>query len=994
MILNSPYISGSLTVTGNEVITGSLTVLGGITGAITGSATSASFATNASLLNGTGSGGFTSVNSFNSYTSSNDATVTSVAASTALALASIASLTSRTGSYTLTSSFNSYTASNNTTMSCVSLTATAALVGVGALAARTGSYATTGSNTFDGGQYFSSSFNPTGFTTTASLYTDGGLRVTKDAYISGTLYLNNVTVFGTQSVAYISSSQLNIGTNIITVNTDIPSVRFGGLSVYDSGSTGLTGSLLWDSQNNHWVYSNPSGSSYSGGMFISGPRTSTLGSETGTTSCALMMGQGGDHITSSAIFHYGNATCFYGNSFISSSGIACFAGTICTPSVVTNTVSTVGTALTPTAACLGYGIFGYSGVGLGIVSSANGPNQGIGFFVCGDVERMRIITSGNVGIGTVCPSYLLDVNGTGRFSGELSVTSGLLSISGGGGTPPTGGVGFRTVTGRLIVYGGTSDITFQKNSNAGPNLTILESGAATFSSTITGTTLYGSTAVCSPVGKFTSCVDAGNITTSDFINVSAASSAYYGLKVAGASGAARAIFLAGQSGYSNGFTIDYTGTAMKYSFIDGNVGIGATAPSSLLHICGTGTGAMLRIQNTSTVSSDQGPMIQFMSANQVGGQNFESGYIQSIWTSEGNGFAMRFATKAVDGSQIERMRITSAGSVVVGNATYAGTTTDLSITGDKVNSDGYYSRLMFQNSNQSGGSSASIRGERKTSNYATELTFYTNVGSGTGDGSERMRITCGGNVGIGKSVPDANSLLDVNGQAFVARLALYNDNGTPSLGTSPMMYSPASATFALSTGTVERMRITNCGNVLIGMTSSVSGRVSCIGLQAQNEVYSRGSSSGFFWEDRSNTSNWGGWYTTAGLTYLYNGSGNASSINMSTGAYTALSDVNKKKDFEDSTIGLNEILQLKPTLYRFKDAEADSQKELGFIAQEVKDYIPQAYVESDGGMGGKFIGLNDRPIIATLVKGMQEQQCTICSQASMINTLKTCLGIA
>jgi hypothetical protein len=64
-------------------------------------------------------------------------------------------------------------------------------------------------------------------------------------------------------------------------------------------------------------------------MFISGPRTSTLGSETGTTSCALMMGQGGDHITSSAIFHYGNATCFYGNSYINNTGLACFADTVC-----------------------------------------------------------------------------------------------------------------------------------------------------------------------------------------------------------------------------------------------------------------------------------------------------------------------------------------------------------------------------------------------------------------------------------------------------------------------------------------------------------------------------------------------------------------------------------------------------------------------------------------------------------------------------------------
>ena len=43
MLINSPNISGSLTVTGNSVITGSLTVLGGINGAITGSATSASY---------------------------------------------------------------------------------------------------------------------------------------------------------------------------------------------------------------------------------------------------------------------------------------------------------------------------------------------------------------------------------------------------------------------------------------------------------------------------------------------------------------------------------------------------------------------------------------------------------------------------------------------------------------------------------------------------------------------------------------------------------------------------------------------------------------------------------------------------------------------------------------------------------------------------------------------------------------------------------------
>jgi len=296
--------SGLLSVPNSEVITGSLTVLGGITGAITGSATSASYAANTSLLNGSGSGEFVPTGSFNTFSSS----------------------------------ILSYTGSSNSRLGSLETTSGSNITRLSSLEAKTGSYATTGSNTFVDGQYLSSSFNPTGFSTTASLYTDGGLRVTKDAYISGTLYLNNVTVYGTQSVCYITSSQLNIASNLISVNTATPSVRFGGLAVYDSGSTGLTGSLLWDSQNNHWVYSNPSGSSYSGGMFISGPRTSTLGSETGTTSCMLLAGQGGDHLTSSMIYHDSTVTCI--PTSIVGGSTACFGGSVTATGLSLSSAST------------------------------------------------------------------------------------------------------------------------------------------------------------------------------------------------------------------------------------------------------------------------------------------------------------------------------------------------------------------------------------------------------------------------------------------------------------------------------------------------------------------------------------------------------------------------------------------------------------------------------------------------------------------------------
>jgi hypothetical protein len=146
------------------------------------------------------------------------------------------------------------------------------------------------------------------------LYTDGGARITKDLFVSGTTYLTNLTVYGTASVQYITSSQINVGANIIYLNTQTPAVRYGGMAVADSGSNaGVTGSMLWDSVNNGWIYTRESGSTYSGGALISGPRSSVQGSEQGTTNNALMKGQGGDHITSSQMIDDGTTVQIPGN---------------------------------------------------------------------------------------------------------------------------------------------------------------------------------------------------------------------------------------------------------------------------------------------------------------------------------------------------------------------------------------------------------------------------------------------------------------------------------------------------------------------------------------------------------------------------------------------------------------------------------------------------------------------------------------------------------
>jgi len=134
-----------------------------------------------------------------------------------------------------------------------------------------------------------------------------------------TIY-GNLTVYGTSSIQYTTSSQAYIGDNLIVLSTNLPSIRFGGISVYDSGSSALSGSLFWDSQRQHWIYANPSGSTYDGGMIISGPKnTSGLGNEEGLTNNVITKGQGNDHITSSALTEDGTTFTSKVNTVVSGS---------------------------------------------------------------------------------------------------------------------------------------------------------------------------------------------------------------------------------------------------------------------------------------------------------------------------------------------------------------------------------------------------------------------------------------------------------------------------------------------------------------------------------------------------------------------------------------------------------------------------------------------------------------------------------------------------
>jgi hypothetical protein len=152
-----------------------------------------------------------------------------------------------------------------------------------------GSYATTGSNKFVGNQTIT-----------------GSVIITE-----------NLQVFGSSSITYVTASQLAVSSSIISVNVFEPSERFGGLKIFDSGSSAATASLLWDSLNNRFIYQNVDGAAYHGAMFIAGPRNSgSLGDETALTSGRIPKSVGGDHIDNSIMSESGGNTIAISGSLI------------------------------------------------------------------------------------------------------------------------------------------------------------------------------------------------------------------------------------------------------------------------------------------------------------------------------------------------------------------------------------------------------------------------------------------------------------------------------------------------------------------------------------------------------------------------------------------------------------------------------------------------------------------------------------------------------
>ena len=583
-------------------------------------------------------------------------------------------------------------------------------------------------------------------------------------------------------------------------------------------------------------------------------------------------------------------------------------------------------------------------------------------------EKMRILSGGNVGIGTTGPLSKLELGPNGSLGANITNKNVILNIDGGYGTTGTPSSGQYKVLGFTGTTRDVTDITGQNGGETSKNfyagiiggdyfnqnrfsvwqagierLTIL--GTATGSGNVgIGSTSpinklqIGGTVQTDNQGRFK-----GWYTTGDGLALETGISAGdgYVLSYNRSTNVYTSTFLE-SSGVSFGVRDSGKFTFTSSGASSGNVGINTTNPSSKLEIAGFSTGQGLKMNYGN--SSGTIEAINFQAnggANGVIGMQMVSSNVGDLW---------------LGGSGGRSLTLYRDGNIGIGTTT----------PNAKLDVQGTQGQLFSVTDDLSGEifAVADISGVPIMTVNSSGVSYFD------------------GNVGIGDSTPSYK--LDVNGNIRSSTVTVYDGMGGTETGIGA---SSAGGYLRLYTAGVNRVTIQSTAQTMVLFASTATGSNY---MQFQNNAgtnqgylgYGSGGNDILYIVQQKNAD-----------IQFYNGNSVKGSINtagtLTMGgdivAYGSPSDKRLKENIKPIESALDKVSKLQGVTFDWKDKKQEYDQygkphklqnwknDIGFIAQEVQKVIPELVRENEDGM----LSMRHQGIAPILLEAIKELKAEI-----------------
>jgi hypothetical protein len=234
---------------------------------------------------------------------------------------------------------------------------------------------------------------------------------------------------------------------------------------------------------------------------------------------------------------------------------------------------------------------------------------------------------------------------------------------------------------------------------------------------------------------------------------------------------------------------------------------------------------------------------------------------------------------------------------------------------------------------------------------------------------------------------------DVRSPGYVAGMEFYRNSassGLNSAGEIRFYTSGDAGTLAELRATYERARFGSTGTLTInpggtGVNNQQTylafyggGNATAAGVLRFADGSLSGGATNYWDIGRDNS-------FTGNFTFTLNGT-QKGYIDITTGAYIAVSDRRSKKNIVPLQYGLSSVMAMNPVMYHMVEELDTDKKHIGLIAQETKAIIDES-VDDLKDDTKQFYGLDKSGLVPVLIKAVQEQQ-------AMIEDLKTRLATA